>query len=92
MKYPENLTFTAKLLKDNPITVRDTTLYKDVKKAIWNNYSQGLYQYRYAATWYEFKENELDVLEALRAEGFDVIINTASNVALISWRKEETNE
>lgn len=92
MKYPEDLTFTAEFLKDNPITVRDTTLYKDVKKAIWNNYSQGLYQYRCAATWYEFKENELDVLEALRAEGFDVIINTASNVALISWRKEETNE
>lgn len=92
MKYPEDLTFTAEFLKDNPITVRDTTLYKDVKKAIWNNYSQGLYQYRYVATWYEFKENELDVLEALRTEGFDVIINTASNVALISWRKEETNE
>lgn len=84
MKYPEDLTFTAEFLKDNPITVRDTTLYKDVKKAIWNNHSQGLYHYRCAATWYEFKENELDVLEALRAEGFDVIINTASNVALIS--------
>lgn len=89
MKYPENLTFTAEFLKDNPIGVRDTTLYKDVKKAIWNNYSQGLYQYRYVATLYEFKEGELDVFEALRAEGFDIIINDTSNVALISWRKEE---
>jgi hypothetical protein len=92
MKYPEDLTFTAEFLKDNPIGVRDTTLYKDVKKAIWNNYSQGLYQYRYVATWYEFKGNELDVFEALMAEGFDVIINNTSNVALISWRKEENNE
>lgn len=83
MKYPEDLTFTAQFLKDNPITIRDTTLYKDVKKAIWNNYSQWLHQCRCAATWYEFKENELDVLETLRAEGFDVIINNASNVALI---------
>lgn len=83
MKHSEDLTFTAQFLKDNPITVRDTTLYKDVKKAIWNNHSQGLRQYRCVATWYEFKENELDVLEALRAKGFDVIINNASNVALI---------
>ena len=28
MKYPEDLTFTAEFLKDNPITVKDTTLYK----------------------------------------------------------------
>ena len=92
MKYPEDLTFTAEFLKDNPITVRDTTLYKDVKKAIWNNYSKGLHQYRCTSTWYEFKENELDVLEILREEGFNVMINTESNLAFISWREEETNE
>lgn len=92
MKYPEDLTFTAEFLKDNPITVRDTALYKQVKKAIWNNYGKGLSQYRYTSPWYEFKEDELDVLEILIEEGFDVIINNESNLALISWRKEEANK
>lgn len=92
MKYPEDLGFTAEFLKDNPIAVRDTTLYKQIKKAIWNNYGKGLHQYRYTSPWYEFKEDELDVLEILIEEGFDVIINNESNLALISWRKEEANE
>lgn len=87
MECPEDLTFTAEFLKDNPITVRDTPLYKGVKKAIWENYSEGSHQYRCTSTWYDFKENELEVLEALRAEGFDITINNESNVALISWGK-----
>lgn len=92
MKYPEDLTFTAEFLKDNPITVRDTTLYKDVKKAIWDNYSERLHQYKYTSPWYQFKENELDVFEILREEGFDVKINVESSIAFISWGNEEANE
>lgn len=92
MKYPENLGFTAEFLKDNPITVRDTTLYKDVKKAIWDNYSERLHQYKYLSPWCQFKENELDVFEILREEGFDVKINVESSIAFISWGNEEANE
>lgn len=92
MKYPEDLGFTAEFLKDNPITVRDTTLYKEVKKAIWNEYSEGFHQYKYLSPWYQFKENELDVFKILREEGFDVITNAESSLAFVSWGNEEANE
>lgn len=71
MKYPEDLTFTARDLS-TPLDIRETDKYKNVKKKIWDEYHRGN---RKCEAWVgHLSECEEAVLEAVKEEGFTVNI------------------
>lgn len=83
MEYPKDLSFTAEEM--SALTVKESEIYKSLKKMIWEANQEGFYELNPCLGFYDATAKA--TLRQLRIEGFDIYKEYYDNDTFEVWIK-----